>query len=431
MRLMNTATLRVGVRSAALSALAVAALVPLLWGFDGVRTLLNAGVLCLVSYPLTAASATYVAGRLRVSAGVSIALGILYAFLPYHWMAIERVYLSTSFWVVPPAVLVLVWLLSDRPPFFHENADGHRRFDPKTPRSVASVLIGGLLGATGVYFAYFAAILALVAGLVGALRSRRPATRLVSALLFVGAISITLLAVSATFPQARFTPQARVSAGTVDPDLSGLRITYLLLPIPDHRIGLAARLGRWYGGTLAASASQLVTDSRTAPLGVLGSMGFFILIAVSLFRPRLAWLSARMRKLVASLASLNLAAALVSIVGGFAAVASLGWQPVRAFTHMSPYIAYFCLLAPAVLADAAMKRTRQSRTRVLVLMLTAVAVILAILDQTPRRLPPAGAAMGVYSQGSSGSNGRPVRGSAPMMIVLPGTTEPDASNERP
>jgi phosphoglycerol transferase len=334
-------------------------------------------VFYLISYPLTAITATFVARRLDVSAGLAVALGVLYAFLPYHWMAVEHVYLSSALWVVPLGVLAIVWLFSDDPPFFRADAQGRLRFDPSSPRSIAALLIGVLLGSTGIYFAYFAVILALAAGAIGGVRRRRPVF-LVSALPFVGAVCLSGLVNLA--PSFVYWAQHGMNAAAVmrwpaEIDLFGLRITSMLRPVFGHRVPIAAETPQWYGD-----------ETAWARLGIVGSIGFIWLTLVALARPPLDWLSARSRLVMSGIATLTVFGLLIATVGGFAMSVSLVWHPVRAYTRISTFIAMFCLIGVALCAQAALDRVRTRRWRTGAWLLVVLLVSLAIVDQTPPTL---------------------------------------------
>jgi phosphoglycerol transferase len=119
-------------------------------------------------------------------------------------------------------------------------------------------------------------------------------------------------------------------------DISGLRIIHLLIPVPDHRLPLFALMS-----SRVRSVTPLSDGAAMAPIGMIGSIGFLILIAIALWRP----LGRNSRELD-TLATWNLAALLLSTVGGFGAV--FAWtisSSIRSYSRMSVFIALFSFAA--------------------------------------------------------------------------------------
>jgi len=82
-------------------------------------------VFFVLTFAAVAATAYLVLRALRVSAPSSFVVALLYAFLPYHFArGVPHLFLS-AYWVVPLAVLLILRVVSDRPPFT-ETRDGAR-----------------------------------------------------------------------------------------------------------------------------------------------------------------------------------------------------------------------------------------------------------------------------------------------------------------
>src|SRR5204862_367728 len=70
----------------------------------------------LLSFPLVTLTALLVLRRLGCAYAPALAVALLYAFLPYHTRRIGHLFLS-AYWLVPPAVLLVVRTYPARSPF--------------------------------------------------------------------------------------------------------------------------------------------------------------------------------------------------------------------------------------------------------------------------------------------------------------------------
>jgi phosphoglycerol transferase len=170
----------------------------------------------------------------------------------------------------------------------------------------------------------------------------------------------------------------------------GLSVSTMVRPTPYHRFkGLIKQvLGR--GETGASLAEQLndlnENENRFVALGVFGTCGFLTLIAVPFLVRKPPGLSA----LFDPLGRLNLAGVLLGMPGGLGHLVALYLTPnIRAYNRISIYLAYFSVLAVALLLDR-LRRWAVDRPRPRHLFGLALAMMLAIglVDQMPRALIP-------------------------------------------
>jgi phosphoglycerol transferase len=215
---------------------------------------------------------------------------------------------------------------------------------------------------------------------VAAALARRRWLPLISAGLLVSAISVGVVAnIAPSFLycwQHGPNPEA-VERVTLDAELQGLKLTYLLLPVEGHRLGFLAKIRDRYD--LQCRQLNLPTVSQRAGLGLLGAVGFIFLIGRAvLARDR------RKPTLPGGLATLTLAAVLLGALGGFGVfVAMAGAKWIRGYERISVVIAFLALAALAWLLDWARQRwvTNAWQRWLFRGGLTAL-LLLGVLDQT-------------------------------------------------
>src|SRR5205823_2986011 len=152
-----------------------------------------------------------------------------------------------------------------------------------------------------------------------------------------------------------------------------------LLPTSDHRVPLLREIKAGYTRVAATN------ENDTTSLGIVGSVGFLLLLGRFLRR------SAGASRLLDGLSTLTLFAVLLATVGGLGSVcAVLVTSKIRAYNRISVYIAFFSLVAVALLLEAlAGSLARRRGGRLGFYGLLAVVLGLGLLDQTnARQMPP-------------------------------------------
>jgi phosphoglycerol transferase len=158
------------------------------------------------------------------------------------------------------------------------------------------------------------------------------------------------------------------SAG--DAEIMGLKLTQLLLPIGGHRWEPFGALKYRY------NLGPLINENDTSSLGVVGDIGFLVLIGAMFSRRRLP-------ALIEQLSWLNLAAFLLGTIGGFGVLFALLVSPqIRAYTRISVFIAFFSFVVVAWLLDTLFKKLRTSQLRLVYHLGLALVLMLGVLDQT-------------------------------------------------
>lgn len=321
------------------------------WFVDEPGTAVN--VLWLLGFPAIAV-ATFAALRgLGLPRSESAAAAVLYCFLPYHLGRGEKHLFLSMYYLVPLAAMLAVHLHQAAPRLAVVGPG--RRVAPRT--AALAALLALALGASGVYYAFFGCFFLAVAGALGSLRTRSPAPLAAAALLvaLVAASAVAGIAPSLWYWRDHGRNPVVARRVAAEAELYGLKITTMLLPIPDHPIAGWADIRRSY-----EKHTPLRNENQMATLGVVMGTGMLVLLGWALARAGGLGVQPR---LLDGLAALHLAGLLLATTSGFGALlAKLGFRAIRGYNRLSIWMAFFSLAA--VIALAQPLRQRLLRTRV-------------------------------------------------------------------
>lgn len=330
----------------------------------------------LLSFILTGISANWSFRRLSFSSPIAFGLGILYALLPF---AFDRnlAHLMLVYYLVPPictlAITIVRW----------------HRYPLTRIHLIILYAICVLVGINYIYTAFFSCFILLVAGILSQFtecpQGRRG--RLKSAKLALGAILIVVISafinLAPTLSLWRNDPPTRMNIGTKlvsDSEAYGLKLRHLILPIRNHPLPVLRHL--------AVKATEakfpLENENRTAQLGLLGAIGFLMLLWVSVTSPVSSTPPDRHSQLLRDVSALNLAAFLLATIGGFGSLFALVVSPeIRAYNRLSVFIAFFSFFASGVLLSRLEKVTQGRRlARLIFSAVLSLIVLGGIFDQT-------------------------------------------------
>jgi hypothetical protein len=332
-------------------------------------------------YVVIALVAWAVCRHLGLSRPMAVAVGVLFAFAPFHQGQGEAHLFLAAYYAVPLGALLLNWQLSG----FAAWGPGRRPSGLTWRRAIAVLLVGVVVGSASAYFAFFALVLlALVA--IGQAVMRRATWPLASVLLLAGVPSVALLynlAPAITYQMAHG-PNLNTARPAGDSWVFAMDLTQLVSPIEDHRIpALAALVDR-----IQTSAGWMEPGNSVGVIGVAGLAGLAVLLARRLTRrsgPPSP--GGRFREHQAALALL---AVLLATAGGLSLlVAVAGLTEVRVWARMAVYVDFFVLCAVGSWVDAWFRARRGSlrlpRSALVALRwaVAALLVVVGVLDQTP------------------------------------------------
>src|SRR5262245_2084684 len=380
----------------------------------------------LLTFPLTTLSALFAIRRFGVSFAPAVFAGLIYTFLPFHFVRGQLHLFLAAYFLVPLVAMVALWVASGEVSLIEE-ASGKFRVSPCGRKLIASFVICLLTSAAGAYFAYFGCFFLLIAGVLIAFRrgnARWVILPLAMIAVIFGGLVVNFAPSILHMRRQGDTPIVRRQP--IEAEIYSFRISQLILPISGHRVALMAKL------TDAFNRRHFINENYDAALGAVGTIGFLTLLGWLLLKKPDLW---RIEDdgsggVISHLSVFNLAAVMLGSFGGLGAlIALIVTAKFRAYTRISVYIAFFSLLTVALLLDQFARRfvTTKAR-RVAFKTCLAVALVLGVLDQFPPFLIPDYA--GIKAEFDSDANfARRLQSSLPtgaMIFQLPVVPFPES-----
>jgi phosphoglycerol transferase len=323
----------------------------------------------LLTFPLIAISSLYVLRQFNISFGPALFGSLLYTFLPYHFMRDESHLFLSAYYFIPLVVMVLLWITSGA-----LAAGRNRKF-------VLGLVICAAVGSTGVYYPFFTCYLLLISGVASVFIHRSAKALGVAAILIGVTFATVLINASPTLVYLYKHGDAHVTERSpAGPEIYGLKIAQLLLPITGHRVGFLNSIKKTY------NENTVMTENDAAALGLVGSLGFLALLARLFYRRRPEEATDRSRMLD-DLSVLNIFAVLLATIGGFSSIFGvLVFAGIRSYNRISVFIAFFSLMAVVFAFERL--QVRFVKSTVVFYAIIAVVLVVALLDQSSRDYVP-------------------------------------------
>jgi phosphoglycerol transferase len=338
----------------------------------------------ILTFPLITITSLFVFRSLNLSRPSSIAAGLLYTFLPYHFMRLGGHTFLAAYYQVPLATLLILWAFSREPIFFRFDETNKRtRLSLLNHRALISMGVCLVIASTSTYYAFFACFFLLIAAIYHLLSRHKRYTTYTAAILILLISSGVLINLLPNL-YYKVTHGPNKEAGVRfrgEAEIYGLKVAQLLLPAEYHRVPFLQKTKIRYG-----NRTPLSNENTTATLGMIGNLGFLILLA-RLFGYRRG-ASGTHLALLAKLSMLNLSAVLLATIGGFSSLFAHFITPqIRGYNRISVYIGLFSLMAFFVCYEAFCRRFLRGKMAYLSYPLIAFILALGILDQTPSFYP--------------------------------------------
>jgi phosphoglycerol transferase len=317
----------------------------------------------LLGFPLNALAAYAVLNYLRVSRVLAVVGALAFTALPFHFLRIAHLFYTWYF-----AAPIFTW-------FALRIFNGELDFLDRKNRTIfTDVAILLLLSCFGVYYACFGVIMIITAAAAryAQVRSIRSTITPIFAAIIVTLGIIINVAPNIAYRETHGVNTESTQRLARESELYGLKITQLLLPHPQHRFAPFARLNFEY-----TSAFPLVNENSTSSLGLIGSIGFIILLVVAISPPK------RPREVTKLhvLSILTLSLLLFCTIGGFSTIFSLLISPlIRAWNRASVFIGFTSICGTMLVADHWLRSKRRTVASVAGISLALLAV--GLWDQT-------------------------------------------------
>lgn len=328
----------------------------------------------LLTYPLTALTAMAAFRQLRLTLPAAAVGGLLFAFLPYHYLRGETHYLLAAYWLVPLSLLPVLAICRGDPPFYRKQADGTFARRLASGQTALLIVLAAATGSGGGYYAFFTCAFLALAGLHGtfATRNYRAATSAAGLIALIVAFGAVNQAPALLYQQKHGSNPIAVRFSK-EADLYGLKIAHLVLPIDDHNLRWLARIKGRYNSPFRVQQNE----NTSASLGAVGAAGLLGLLLALLLPIRSGWP-------LRPVAALTLFGLLLATLGGFGSVFNLlVLAQFRAYNRISVFIAFFCILAALWAVDRVVSLRPGKRVAWAKRLAWPAILIVGLLDQTP------------------------------------------------
>ncbi|WP_267226288.1 hypothetical protein [Dyella silvae] len=346
----------------------------------------------LLTFPLTFGTAYYACWRLRLENPYRFCVAMLYAFMPYHLWRGEIHILESTYLLTPLYILVLLRLWAARPLFWrHDGNQWQLHLIDRAAIGPAVLLL--FFGSFHYYHQFFFAILAGFVGL-GAWAYRHNWRHFSSA---IGVIALALMplvlkgALSAWLadPILHLSVIGYPLARPGEDEYYPLKIIQLLLPVQHHRWEWLAHFREVYDNT-----RPLVNENSSTSLGLVGALGFAVIVAFGLQPARrtmgvltkFGWVSLVIL-LVTTMGGLNTAITLASqhIFGlEFPLSQARGWNRIVIYLGFFAYFGFFVVLRGINRRVEARWSSRHAH--MVAFCVCTCVLIFALWDQVPKPL---------------------------------------------
>jgi len=309
--------------------------------------------------------------KLRINFFLAIAIAYLFTFLPFHYWRLPHTFYAGYFFI-PLWIYYLLLLSNKKPLFFKKSMEDDKYSFDCSKKNLGIIFVLILSSTWNFYYTFFFAFLIFFT-LISSYMYHKNRYHIYSALL-VFSFAVVPFAVN-MLPykvyENLYSKNLNVAQrNPIEAETLGLRITSLVFPADFHRKSSMAEFKESY-----SKKSLLFNESSDSSLGLIGSLGFLILIFVAFFQSYFS-------KTLARLSQLNLFALLLSTVGGFGVVfAYLVTPQIRAYNRISVFIAALAFIAIALVINKVVKKSRHKKILFILLSLSIAAF--GIWDQTP------------------------------------------------
>lgn len=319
-------------------------------------------------YMMAGSAAYWALKKFNVEKPVAAVGAILYTFMPFHFFRGISHLTQGMYWPVPIFVYFLINYMKGNNGYERSTKGG------LTKDSYIHILILLYLGGHSVYYTFFSSFFVCVLILwmfICQRYSKLIKQALIDLMILLGSVMITLGIY--VINVARFGGNSSVADRVASEiEIYGLKIGHLILPINGHRIPFLAELRNEY------NSLPLSSESYMASLGLLITIGF-VLLLVELIKKR------HVDEEIYACAVLNLAALLLSTVGGAASVIALFFAKIRCYNRISIYIAFFAVVCFVKVLNKWVIKVKEARIRLVVCMFV---LAIGIFDQTSNSYIP-------------------------------------------
>lgn len=280
----------------------------------------------------------FVMRNLKVNCWVNALASSVFALSPYMLYRNIGHIVLTECYFVPLSILLCLWI--------YERDDvlvPDKNFFKRKINYVA-LLFTFLIANNGIaYYPFFTCFIFMVTAVSKLVKTRKIKEGLRGV---IATVMVCFFVVLSILPGKIYTMTHGTNAAAIDragfeqAELYGMKISQLFMPVNGH--GIYDKYIDIYNEN-----AFLVNENSTAYLGIIGMIGFIILM-ICLFTKK----DSALNKRLGYLSELNITMVLMGTIGGIGAMFSFFISPMlRGYNRISIFIEYACILAVALLAD--------------------------------------------------------------------------------
>lgn len=280
----------------------------------------------------------FVMRNLKVNCWVNALASSVFALSPYMLYRNIGHIVLTECYFVPLSILLCLWI--------YERDDvlvPDKNFFKRKINYVA-LLFTFLIANNGIaYYPFFTCFIFMVTAVSKLVKTGKIKEGLCGV---IATVMVCFFVVLSILPGKIYTMTHGTNAAAIDragfeqAELYGMKISQLFMPVNGH--GIYDKYIDIYNEN-----AFLVNENSTAYLGIIGMIGFIILM-ICMFTKK----DSALNKRLGYLSELNITMVLMGTIGGIGAMFSFFISPMlRGYNRISIFIEYACILAVALLAD--------------------------------------------------------------------------------
>ena len=351
---------------------------------------LTLNIYFILTFPLTVVTSLFVLRKLKISSFPAIVGSLLFTFAPFHFFRGEPHISLAAYFLIPLVILVIFWIFEDNFLLSNLKKISDISFSQfLNVKSLGSIIICLGIAASFIYYPFFSCFFLLIAGVCATI-SRKKWSPLLNAGMLIGGIVLCLIALNLPTILYQYDYGKNMEViirSPAESEIFGLKVIQLLFPVPGHRIPMFADITEFYSRT-----SPLVNENSFASLGIIGSIGFCILILWIFYQlsTKTSIISNGALEKIQQLSILNLSAVLLATLGAFGTIFSyLISSQIRGYNRISIFIAFFCITAIVILLDLLLQKYSSSKIKKgLAIGFIVVILFVGVYDQTTENFVP-------------------------------------------
>lgn len=323
----------------------------------------------LLTFVFTGLICTWSLKRLGISRSVSFALGTLFAFIPHAFYRGEG-HLMLVFYLVPLVSSLSVIIIRGE---FHKLS--------KLERFLFYAGCMGI-GLNYAYNAFFSIFVLVIAGLISLFyrgRDRSASAALMACCVILISLIISLSPTIYSWRADAAAKQNIQIKSAAETDIYGLKLRHLITPIDGHPLSP----WRHFLERTNRANFPLENENATERLGTLGSVGFMLLIIVSMVGLLQSTRFSNILLKLQPVASLNLSVFLLATIGGFGSIFNLLIGPhIRCYNRVAVFIAFFSYTAIGIVLSSFDRKIKTLSSKLLFYFLLIIMIVSGIFDVT-------------------------------------------------